>query len=86
MKRWGLRASFLSSDTKADAKQNACFNHLNPNDLYTMCVPSIGTPYYRRLFLLAKIQIPSGKPISREFNFFPESESLLLVLLEAGKS
>jgi hypothetical protein len=36
MKRWGLRASFLLADTNADAGQNACFNHLNPNVLYMM--------------------------------------------------
>jgi len=36
MKRWGLRASYLSSDTNADAEQNACINRLNPNVLYTM--------------------------------------------------
>ncbi|MDK2837555.1 MAG: hypothetical protein PWR20_2219, partial [Bacteroidales bacterium] len=28
MKRWGLRASSLSADTKANAGQNASCNHL----------------------------------------------------------
>lgn len=36
MKRWGLRASSLSADTKADAGQNTSCNHLNPNVLYMM--------------------------------------------------
>lgn len=30
MKRWGLRASYLSADTNANAGQNAGFNHLKP--------------------------------------------------------
>ncbi|MFP4026115.1 MAG: hypothetical protein ACLFVR_16460, partial [Thiohalospira sp.] len=38
MKRWGLRASSLSADTKADAGQNATRKHLNPNVLYMMLV------------------------------------------------
>ena len=36
MKRWGLRASSLSAGTKADAGQNASYNHLTPNVLYIM--------------------------------------------------
>jgi hypothetical protein len=36
MKRWGLRASSLSADTKADAGQRTSSNHLNPNVLYMM--------------------------------------------------
>jgi len=31
MKRWGLRASSLTTDTKADAGQDTSSNHLNPN-------------------------------------------------------
>ena len=37
MKRWELLASYLSADTNADAGLNACFIHLNPNILYTIC-------------------------------------------------
>ena len=36
MKRWGVRASFLSTDTNADAGQNTWFNHLTLNVLYTI--------------------------------------------------
>ena len=36
IKCWGLRASSLSAETKADAGQNAKRNHLNPNVLYMM--------------------------------------------------
>jgi len=36
MKRWGLRASSLSADTKADAGQNTSNNHLTPNVFYMM--------------------------------------------------
>jgi hypothetical protein len=36
MKRWGLRASSLSADTKADAGQDVASNQLNPNVLYMM--------------------------------------------------
>jgi hypothetical protein len=36
MKRWGLRASSLSADTKADAGQKHSCNRLNPNVLYMM--------------------------------------------------
>ena len=41
MKRWGLRASSLSADTKADAGQKPLNNHLNPNVLYMMLPPVI---------------------------------------------
>ncbi len=41
MKRWGLRATSLSAVVKADAGQNALYNHLNPNVLYMMCAPCI---------------------------------------------
>src|SRR5690606_34523740 len=36
MKRWGLRASSLSTDTKADAGQNTSSNHIITNVLYMM--------------------------------------------------
>lgn len=36
MKRWGLRGSSLSADTKADAGQNVSSKHLYPNVLYMM--------------------------------------------------
>jgi len=36
MKRWGLRASYLSADTKANAGQKHSNNRLNPNVLYMM--------------------------------------------------
>jgi hypothetical protein len=36
MKRWGLWASSLSADRKADAEQNNSGNRLNPNVLYMM--------------------------------------------------
>jgi len=36
MKRWGLRASSLSADTKVDAGLKDSSNHLNPNVLYMM--------------------------------------------------
>jgi hypothetical protein len=36
MKRWGLRASLLSTVAKANAGQNNSRNHLNPNVLYMM--------------------------------------------------
>jgi len=39
IKRWGLRATFLSAVTKVDAGQNAAHKHLIPNVLYTiLCV------------------------------------------------
>ena len=41
MKRWGLRASSLSADAKADAGQNTSINHLNPNVLYMMLPPGV---------------------------------------------
>jgi len=36
MKRWGLRTSYLSAGTNADAGQKHSYNHLNPNVLYMM--------------------------------------------------
>jgi len=41
MKRWGLRASSLSADTKADAGQKHSCNHLNPNVLYMMLATGV---------------------------------------------
>jgi hypothetical protein len=41
MKRWGLRASSLSADKKADAGQDNSCNHLTPNVLYMMLPPGI---------------------------------------------
>gem|GEM_PF-6965552 len=56
MKRWGLRASFLSADTKADAGQNASSNHLNPNVLYMMLCAVV---IFCHIFL-SLIQVISG--------------------------
>jgi hypothetical protein len=41
MKRWGLRATFLSAVAKANAGQNTSHNHLNPNVLYMMLAAAI---------------------------------------------
>jgi len=45
MKRWGLRASSLSADTKAGAGQHASINHLNHNVLYMICAPCISSAH-----------------------------------------
>jgi len=41
MKRWGLRATFLSAVAKANAGQNTSHNYLNPNVLYMMLAAAI---------------------------------------------
>ncbi|OQC36278.1 MAG: hypothetical protein BWX63_02004 [Bacteroidetes bacterium ADurb.Bin041] len=48
MKRWGLRASSLSADTKADAGQKQSSNNLPPNVLYMML--ATGRSVFQSLF------------------------------------
>jgi hypothetical protein len=49
IKCWGLRASSLCADAKADAGQNTSNNHLNPKVLYMM-LPT-GIFYYQPIIL-----------------------------------
>ena len=58
MKRWGLRASFLSADTKADAGQKPLHNHLNPNVLYRL----LGTGDFC-LFISLSINFAALSPV-----------------------
>jgi hypothetical protein len=57
MKRWGLRASFLSADTNANAGQNALLNHLDPNALYTMLCLGVYFSLYLYYISLAIVDL-----------------------------
>lgn len=61
MKRWGLRATSLSADTKADAGQKHSRNHLNPNVLYMMLAT---------VFIHSVIQFSL---VIHQFQIFPHS-------------
>jgi len=59
MKRWGLRASFLSTDTKTDAEQNASINHLAPNVLYMMLATGLFNllSFFRQIYAIISIEV-----------------------------